>query len=312
LADEDTVEEAKSSTWLSPPAGLTGLVAMPGGILAGFVDNTIFFCEPYQPHAWPRNYAQTVHFTIRGLGVNASGLVALTVNGNPYLLTGSHPAAMIQQKIDSTQSCESKKSIAVCGDISNAVIMYASPDGLTVIDGGVARVISQAFWTREQWQALSPSTMIGAFSEGRYFGFSDTTSIIFPLNNNMGIEPLTTTQTATGIYADLRTDLLYLIQGSSLNSWGTGTNNLTLTWKSKQYVYNRGGSFNFIRVRASSYANTVMAKVYANNALVATISILNDKTRRLPILRDETTWEIAVEAQDDIYEILLTTNMGDL
>jgi hypothetical protein len=39
--------------WTPPPSNLAGLVALPSGALAGFAGNTVYFSEPYSPHAWP-------------------------------------------------------------------------------------------------------------------------------------------------------------------------------------------------------------------------------------------------------------------
>jgi hypothetical protein len=313
VLDEDLGAEQVSDGWLIPPAGLKGLVEYPGGILAGYKDRSIYFCVPYQPHAWKRSYVQTVHFDIAGLGVNSSGLVVTTTNGIPYLITGYHPSAMSQLKIDSTQSCSNSRSIAVYGDRASAVVLYASPDGLTAIDGGIARVISESIWTKDQWQALSPTTMIGVVNEGRYFGFSSAGTIIFPLTASAGKEPVTTDETCAGAHNDLETDLLYMIQGANIKSWGTGATNKTITWKSKKFKAERRLSFNVVRVRAESYTgDTVICKVYGNETLYATVTLRAATARHLPIMRDEVYWEFQVESNHDIYEIVLSSSMRDL
>lgn len=308
--DADTENEIESTNWYPPPGGLQGLVELPNGGMAGFLGRTIYFCEPYRPHAYPRSYAQTVHFDIVGLGVNASGLVVLT-KGNPYLLMGTHPSQMIQERIDSTQSCVSKRSIVSMGDTNSAIVIYASPDGLTAISGGVARVISAKYWNRAQWQALNPSTMLAAITEGRYFAVTSATTFIFDFDEQRSA--LTTTdETATGLYSDLETDLLYMIQGANLNTWDTGVAKKTLVWKGKQFVFDRRGSFNVVRVRAQTYPVTIRLYSAGSPTPVTSISILNDVARRVPMLRDNTIWEFQVEATSDVYEILLSSSMGEL
>lgn len=72
-------QEAIASTDYDPvPTNLRGLTAMPNGMMAGFVGRQIFFCEPYQPHAWPRKYSLTVNDNIIGLVTLGSTLMVLT------------------------------------------------------------------------------------------------------------------------------------------------------------------------------------------------------------------------------------------
>ena len=56
--------ELQTLFWTTPPTDLKGLVAMPNGILAGFVGNQVYFSEPYYPHAWPDSYALTVDYPL--------------------------------------------------------------------------------------------------------------------------------------------------------------------------------------------------------------------------------------------------------
>ena len=51
-------EPIETEGWTPPPAGLTGLVGMANGMMAGFVGNSVYFCEPYFHHAWPAEYMQ--------------------------------------------------------------------------------------------------------------------------------------------------------------------------------------------------------------------------------------------------------------
>ena len=64
-------------TWDEPPAGLQGLTALAGGVFAGFVGRTVYFSEPYEPHAWPAVYAREVTHDIVAMGV--SGFILMVV-----------------------------------------------------------------------------------------------------------------------------------------------------------------------------------------------------------------------------------------
>ena len=162
-------EVCPSVTWLEPPEKLRGLVGMPNGIMAGFFDNTVAFCDPYHPFAWPYAYQITTEHPIVGLAAFGQTLFVGTT-GSPYFISGSDSASMSALKMDSSQSCTSRRSIvAVQGGV-----LYASADGLCVADGRGVQVITQGLFTREDWQKLTPSSIIAAEHEGiyymRYFG----------------------------------------------------------------------------------------------------------------------------------------------
>ena len=157
-----------------PPADLAGLVAMPNGMIAGFSGNEVCFCEPYQPHAWPVKYRRALKLPpggkIVGLGVYGNTLVVLTT-GEPFILTGSHPSMMSMEKLEISQPCVSKRGIVDMG----YAVAYPSPDGLMVISPGGPKLITEQLFTRDDWQALNPSSIHAYFIDGRYIAFYDTT-----------------------------------------------------------------------------------------------------------------------------------------
>lgn len=149
-----------------PPTGLTGLIAMPNGILAGFTGNQVWFSEPYLPHAWPVAYMMTVGAPIMGLGVFGQTLVVCTTQ-TPYLITGSQPGAMSQEKVPLPEPCVAKKSITS----DQFGVLYASPNGLVSIAPGTQDVISRALFTRDEWQAYVPTSMVGVIYQNMYIAF---------------------------------------------------------------------------------------------------------------------------------------------
>lgn len=149
-----------------PPAALKGLIAMPNGILAGFTGNQVWFSEPYLPHAWPVAYMMTVGAPIVGLGVFGQTLVVCTTQ-TPYLITGSQPGAMSQEKVPLPEPCVAKLSITS----DQFGVLYASPNGLVSIAPGTQDVISRPLFTRDEWQAYVPTSMVGVIYQNMYIGF---------------------------------------------------------------------------------------------------------------------------------------------
>lgn len=158
-------EVCQTLTWAEPRADMIGLVGLPNGIMAGFFEETLCFSEPFAPHAWPREYEIPLEFQIVGLGVFGQTLVVLT-EGNPYYASGADSASMSAEKLESSQSCVSKRSIVSM----EGGVVYASPDGICLAGpGGPPLIVTQGKYTRDDWQALGLATSFAGFSEGVYY-----------------------------------------------------------------------------------------------------------------------------------------------
>ena len=141
-----------STSWFPPPENLQGLKVMQNGMIAGFIGTEVWFCEPFRPHAWPPSYVLTVDFPIVGLGLSNGALIVAT-GSVPFVITGSAPSQMTQQKCSLANPCASRASI-IDGD---GAVSYMSPNGLIQVTGaGVATNTTDLWFTREQWQQLTP------------------------------------------------------------------------------------------------------------------------------------------------------------
>jgi hypothetical protein len=163
---EELQEVLATLTWVEPPANLIGLVGLPNGIMAGFFGKTLCFCEPFAPYAWPIEYQLTLEHNIVGLGVFGQTLVVLT-EGNPYYASGADSASMSTQKLESTQSCVAKRTIASM----EGGVVYASPDGLCLASPEGVMLLTTGAFERQDWQQLEPEARFGGFHEGVYYLF---------------------------------------------------------------------------------------------------------------------------------------------
>ncbi|MDR0273878.1 MAG: hypothetical protein LBI48_00740 [Burkholderiaceae bacterium] len=157
-----------SSQQVKPPKGddphLRGLVAMPNGILAGFIDNYVAFCDPYHPYAWPIEYQITTEAPIVGLGVFGQSLFVGT-RGHPYVISGADSASMSAVKLPQLLPCVAARSIAGVGE----GVIYASHDGLVLVSTAGAQLLTDAYYAREDWLALAPQTIRAIEYEGVYY-----------------------------------------------------------------------------------------------------------------------------------------------
>ena len=166
VADAGLGEALGTDGFEPPPANMQGLVLMPNGILAGFFNNTVCFCEPFKPYAWPPSYQQPLGYKIIGMAVYEQNLVVMT-DRCPYILTGIHPSAMTVTRISLWEPCVNKRSIAA--DMSGVV--YASPNGLVAVSALVQGVVTNGLMRRVEWQLLNPNDFTSAIYNGQYFGF---------------------------------------------------------------------------------------------------------------------------------------------
>lgn len=240
-----------SATWAPPPADLQGIVAMANGILAGFRGNEIYFCEPFTPHAWPPEYALTVEFPVVGISALGESLVVAT-KGNPYMVSGSTPAAMSQSKLPLYEPCISKRSIA--SDEGGA--LYASPNGIVKIAPGFAGIATRPLLTRAEWQLYKPATMLGVVLDGRYYLFCENGEISFKgaliLDRNETASPLTTTSlTTTAVHIEPTTANLFVADDGFVREWEGDTNSyLPYEWRSKRFILPRPANFGAVQVEA--------------------------------------------------------------
>ncbi len=162
--------ELTTESFYPPPEGLRGLTVLGNKSYVGFDGYQVWFSEPLYPHAWPPEYVITLDAPVVGLGIVGSTLVAATKD-RPYLITGSHPASMSVSHLPDRQACVSKNGLVGAG----SGVVFPTPDGLYMASASGGSLITESFFTRDDWQALSPKTMRAGIHDGRYIVFFERT-----------------------------------------------------------------------------------------------------------------------------------------
>lgn len=168
----------ESLYWTAPPTDLKGMISLPNGIIAGFRDNEVWFCEPYRPHAWPSPYTVSVDSPIVGLGAIGQTLVICT-STQPYAMSGVNPATMTLSKLPVIEPCLSRGSIVSMP----TGVAYASPNGIVLVAPGVAQVISRQLINKDQWldeqQFLFVPSLRAVMLNGAYYCWGSVMSGCF-------------------------------------------------------------------------------------------------------------------------------------
>lgn len=224
---------------LPPPADATGVIALENELMAMFRDQTWMPCKRGYPHAYPTDYWMDVAYPIVGHAAFAGGVIVCTA-AKAYLVTvGSDPAsASMPTGYDNDFGCVSRRSIVSGG----GGVLFASTGGLAFATSSGVTNLTLALMTKEQWEALRPDTILGAFHDNRYFGFYDngTKQGGFILRVDTG--ELTWTNTyAKAAYVDPRTDSLYLVVNNQIVKWNAGAANMTAVWRSKTFQKSASG-----------------------------------------------------------------------
>lgn len=283
----------QSTTWAPPPDGLTGLVGMANGIMAGFVGNQIYFSEPFLPHAWPPAYALSVEFPVVGLAAYGNSLVVAT-KGNPFVISGTSPAAMSQEKLPLYEPCMSKRSIA--SDEQGA--MYASPNGIIKIGPGIADNVVRSLFTRDEWTVYNPASMLGEVHDGRYFLFYshlDGTGGGLILDRNNSASPLTTTTViASALHADPVNANLFIAEDNEIKGWDSDVvNDLHYDWRSKVFILPRPLNFGAAQISGD------FTMVDATTRLQALLNYLKGKNQEVWSSADGMRGELGQQLVDE-------------
>jgi hypothetical protein len=336
IPDTELGEVLQSELWALPPTDLQGLVALPNGVLAGFSKNQLCLSAQNYPHAWPVEYRLNVDTDIVAIGVIDTTVVIGTQNFI-YLAIGTDPAAYSMTKLEVPQACVSKRSLAYLIGIG---VVFASPDGLIAVAGnGNVRNLTSAIFTREQWQALAPETILGVAHEDIYFFWYDQGPSSarggFALDMKAdGFGLIELGFFATAAFADPLTDQLYLVLTEDdeptdvylplPSTAPTNTNGLNIfkfnapngdgrmvyRWRGKLNLLAHPAAFVYCQVRAEDFDNIVL-RLYANGVLLSEDVITSETPFTLPLADDYTTFQLELLGTSRVYTVQVAEDISE-
>lgn len=245
LTDAGLGEVLKTTDWIPPPAGLKGLISLPNGVMAGFVDNQVYLSVPFAPYAWPLAYKQVTDFPVVAIGHFGSTVVAAT-SSTPYLINGIDPAYAAPTKYQGILPCVSKRGLVS----TEYGVLYPSSVGLVRVTGSGADVVTLPIIDPDDWLDFKPTTIHGAFHNGAYIGFyaNDIVGGVTVgggfIIDGIGRGELHLTKLdfyRYGTHLDPDTNTLYMINydGSvnTVEQWEGLITKKTYTWRSKVFPH---------------------------------------------------------------------------
>lgn len=308
-------EALSTRGYYPPPQNLKGICALPSGSLAGFVDNMVWFSEPYLPYAWKPANTQTLQHNIIGMCSYDTGLYVTTM-AYPVMISGYSPDGMSSQKIPAIQAGVSKGSIVNAG----AFVAYASNDGIVTVRGLNASLdLSFKFFTRDEWRSRYGSKLslmrLNIHDGHLVVWFTDgTPGFLIRLDD---VTPSFTklTDPITCAFVHPEADALYVGYGSSMYSFKGSMTRKPYTHKSKDFLLAKPESLGAIQLIGGG---TVTVTIQADGNQVFQNEVQVDNTGmtvlRLPSGFRARRWSVNIDGLADSYvqQYSLVTSPSEL
>jgi len=311
-SDLNTLDPLPTITWDEPRKNLSGLGVTPKGVNYAFTEKIACFSEPYYPYAWPRDYEVTLQYDIVAMGHYENYIICATT-GTPYLITGIDPSATTVDELPLNEPCISKRSMvsmATC-------VCYASPNGIVMAYGATAKLVSDAFFDKDTWNALNPSSIHAVEHRGKYLFFYDNGTkkgayLFDPQQVDFGIVELNMWYKAATRHH--QTDQLYFLGDANTvyHFNDVAQNKKPFTWRSKLFdLTGDGARMLCARVVANDY-NDLTFKVFADGELITSRKVTSRKPFRLPNHSNRYAWQIEITGTSAISDIVLAQSMLEL
>ncbi len=289
----------------SPPLEkMHSLGVLSNGLMYGAHENDVCVSEPYLPHAWNPFARYPLPYPVIGMGHVDNQIVAVTAR-NPYMVVGVNPANMNSIEMNMDQGCLAKRSI-ISGSFG---CIFASPDGLILVSAQGSRNITDGLMTRQQWQALNPSSMISATNEDLLIvtfikkDDSKGSFILDPGRPEMGIR--FTDQTFTAAHHDGLMDSLLVYDPSKdgICLWDEGET-LPYTWRSKLHLLPVPACFTAARVQAENYDDLTF-RLLVDDAVVHQQVVTDNTGFRLPSGYQSRSVQIEISGTDVVRSVCI-------
>lgn len=263
----------ESEEYDKPKSTMVGLTNISNNMLAGFFDNQLCFSFPDKPHAWPIAHRLTFDENIVAISAADSYILVLTEK-YPYIVSGNRPEIMSSQRIDVDYPCVAKKSVVNLG----YGVAWATHGGLATYKPGTGiDLVTKVVHDWDTWnESIDPTTIVGQYYNGKYFGSHSASSFIFERDDRVGGYLTTTQYTFTAAYLDSLTNILYYIDNTlgQIKEWDNSGQVLSpLNWKSKTIVTKDYMNFGAARVIADYTA--IDEEVLNQQAFNATVPTTN-------------------------------------
>ena len=214
---------------------------------------------------------------------------------------------MDSQPLTLAEACVSPQSVVSFGH----GVAWACPDGLAYYGAGGGKILTTGLMTRDDWQAIQPSTIVASLYEGSYLGFYTVGGV----TKGFVVDPLNPSGmyfmdfSATALFFDELQDSLFLLDGGNIKKWDCGAAQ-TATARGQQHRSPKPVNFGCAEVTADT--DPVTFKLYADGVLKHTQSVASSAPFRLPSGYQATIWQLELSTTGAVQGMSLAQSISEL
>lgn len=331
---ERALDELITEDWTPPPCrAVTGVQNNPNqqsmlhleelqnGMMVMADENTLYFNEPYQAHAWPIRYRRKINSTIRAIKRIDGGFVVLT-DDHPRVFLGFSPDAMNEIELHFHHAVSDPQGVA---RLDNGVV-YPCQEGLAFVSANNAYIINDGIIDRKTWlRHVTPETCRINVYEGRIIiltelpdgdpetlkipneGISDNRQVGYVYNVQQG--EITSFDAGNfnmllGLWRDSETNDLILGRGNELVSFMEGTP-MMYRWRSGKIQVPHARNLNATRMEAEGFPvltelraeERIFPKVYKDNRVTRTPATGRKHWVQMEVVHNQrvSNWQWAID-----------------
>lgn len=338
---DDTVvaenEVLDSEGWDVPLADMEGIIALPNGIMAGFSKNRLCLSVAGHPHAWRVADRHTTDTAIVAIA-NIDNTIVVGTKRALYTATGTSNDSYTLSAPGVQQACTAKRGMVFLDGVG---IVYPSPDGWMACSGsaGLVQNITEGVFSKKQWQALDPSSIVAAVHDGAIFWFStgqtpDSGYMLDVRPNGAGLVSLSFH--ALAAFVDPVTDNLYLVMDAINEPTeaalpvassapvlaspyrvihqfdGHATDLLRYRYRGKFHLLPYPAGMTIAQVHASDFANLVLRTYGSNGTLLQTKQITSETEFTVPALAARPNYELELVGTSTVRQAQLAEDVTEL
>jgi hypothetical protein len=231
------------------------------------------------------------------------------------------------QKLDFQEACVSKRSLVTIGNTA----YYASPNGIAAIVANQGLLLTQHLITREDWQLFKPETMFGFSYQDDYGLLYDSELTQAQMKIGIGqapgempvsgllwidlIDQDMRVETLDSQLAVLETKTERILTVHNESGWGLkevygAATTKTFSWRSKQFRFPLFINFSVLVVEADDYPVTI--EIYGDEVSRYTVAVQNNGIQRLPSGYEAKVWEIVIDSQYPVTNVLVGTSVQEV
>jgi hypothetical protein len=226
-------ETLPSTEWNNPPTDIVAYTYMGNGVFAVISGNSLYFSEPFQPHAFPSAYRRNIGFEGIALEAIGNSLIVLT-NGDPVVLSGTDPSFMSDAKLDTNQPCVSAATVVNLG----SAVAYMSPVGYVFAGLGGSDVITRSLFAKSDWSDTNPSTASFAtrYDDGLMW-FTPSNAYLLTPSEQLSLLTSINLTTISTLYTDSENGMVFYVRNGTLYKWDSFTTKIAYRWRSRVEVF---------------------------------------------------------------------------